>query len=285
MGNENLKNALRTAGLTPEEFADIIQVDPKTVQRWVSGTTTPYPRHRAAISRALDVIEHDLWPEHSPPPPETASRSGVRCEAVGTWAYADGHRGPDPTEFVTNSEGPLEILTSRWAPGLTAELAGTLVTQADTGRQIRILASHPSRHLEPMLGNKRIAIRIDDAAGEHGLIRAGEWMLLTFALAFELREPPVLFELTRSTGDGLFERVSANFELLWNNATDVLANHHDLDRWLHETERNEAPHEPGESEGNQADLFPQGEVAALGSEPGQTALSEGEPRRWPGRPN
>jgi len=52
MTDTNLKNALRRAGMTPEEFAEIVQVDPKTVQRWVAGTTIPYPRHRATIARA-----------------------------------------------------------------------------------------------------------------------------------------------------------------------------------------------------------------------------------------
>lgn len=31
MANETLKNALKTAGLTAEQFAEILQVDPKSV--------------------------------------------------------------------------------------------------------------------------------------------------------------------------------------------------------------------------------------------------------------
>lgn len=79
MANENLKSALKNAGMTPEEFASIIQVDPKSVQRWIAGTTTPYPRHRAKISRALDIAEHELWPD-------TAPRSGAGdrwCRSTG----------------------------------------------------------------------------------------------------------------------------------------------------------------------------------------------------------
>ncbi|MBV9363196.1 MAG: helix-turn-helix transcriptional regulator [Solirubrobacterales bacterium] len=53
MADTNLKDALRRAGMTPEEFAEVVGVDPKTVQRWVAGSTTPYPRHRATIARAL----------------------------------------------------------------------------------------------------------------------------------------------------------------------------------------------------------------------------------------
>jgi transcriptional regulator with XRE-family HTH domain len=70
--NENLKNALKRTGLTPEEFADIVEVDVKTVQRWIAGRT-PTPRHQAKVAAALDTSEHALWPDTdttpSPPPP------------------------------------------------------------------------------------------------------------------------------------------------------------------------------------------------------------------------
>jgi len=43
MANEQLKNALRRAGLTPEKFAEVVRVSPKTVGRWLAGTTTRTP--------------------------------------------------------------------------------------------------------------------------------------------------------------------------------------------------------------------------------------------------
>ena len=74
MGNENLQNALQQAGLTIEAFARVINVDPKSVGRWVSGNTIPYPRHRQAIARALDLDEHELWPDQTPAPGEKQNR-------------------------------------------------------------------------------------------------------------------------------------------------------------------------------------------------------------------
>jgi transcriptional regulator with XRE-family HTH domain len=60
--NEHLRTAITRAGLTLEEFADIVQVDVKTVQRWLAGRTAPYPRNRARVAGALDTTEHALWP-------------------------------------------------------------------------------------------------------------------------------------------------------------------------------------------------------------------------------
>ena len=114
MAETNLKNALRRAGMTPEEFADIVRVDPKTVQRWVAGTTIPYPRHRATIARALDLTEHDLWPDQTPPPApgsEPADRDpAAGSEVTGTWAHHTDETAPDPIAFLSNTDGPIDLL-------------------------------------------------------------------------------------------------------------------------------------------------------------------------------
>src|ERR1700733_10991960 len=105
MANENLKNALRTAGLTSEQFARIIDVDPKTVQRWVSGRT-PYPRHRATIVRALDLTEHDLWPDDVPSPssaPGPAEQSVQSGDVLGSWGEHTDPGAPDLVAFITNA--------------------------------------------------------------------------------------------------------------------------------------------------------------------------------------
>ena len=101
MADTNLKNALRQAGMTPEEFAEIVRVDPKTVQRWVAGTTTPYPRHRATIARALDLTEHQLWPDDTSPTPGAQDGRGAGSEVTGTWAHDTDESAPDPIAFLS----------------------------------------------------------------------------------------------------------------------------------------------------------------------------------------
>ncbi len=107
MANENLKIALQRAGLTAEQFAEIISVDPKTVQRWVGGRT-PYARHRATVARALDLAEHALWPDDVPPPAANPDLHAVDresgSEVIGTWAYDTDPGAPDPVKFVTERE-------------------------------------------------------------------------------------------------------------------------------------------------------------------------------------
>jgi transcriptional regulator with XRE-family HTH domain len=60
--NESLCRALLQARLTEEDVAARLQVDPKTVRRWLEGRV-PYLRHRWAIAAMLGADETDLWPQ------------------------------------------------------------------------------------------------------------------------------------------------------------------------------------------------------------------------------
>ena len=154
MADTNLKNALRQAGMTPEEFAEIVRVDPKTVQRWVAGTTTPYPRHRATIARALDLTEHELWPDHASAPtpgPHLRDREQFAgSEVTGSWAYDTDEGAPDPITVLSDADGPVEFLDNGRGIPLTAELARALAEHAAAGQRVRILTSLPTRQLEAL---------------------------------------------------------------------------------------------------------------------------------------
>ncbi|HEU5376431.1 MAG TPA: helix-turn-helix domain-containing protein [Ktedonobacteraceae bacterium] len=54
---------------TVDEVAQVVGVDPKTVQRWLQGRV-PHARHRWAVAQLLNMREEDLWhiPELSKPP-------------------------------------------------------------------------------------------------------------------------------------------------------------------------------------------------------------------------
>ncbi|WP_219465681.1 helix-turn-helix domain-containing protein [Nonomuraea rhizosphaerae] len=70
--NDNLRHAIAHVGLTAVDIAARLDVDPKTVDRWLRGRT-PYPRHRWALADLLDVDEADLWPDAATRPHRTAS--------------------------------------------------------------------------------------------------------------------------------------------------------------------------------------------------------------------
>ena len=61
MPNERLRATLLERGVTPAALGDELGVDPKTVERWISGRI-PYRKHRFAVAARLGVDERYLWP-------------------------------------------------------------------------------------------------------------------------------------------------------------------------------------------------------------------------------
>lgn len=65
MANERLRTALLHNGLTPQAVAASLQVDAKTVERWITKSRVPYPKYRYALAALLREPEDALWPEVS----------------------------------------------------------------------------------------------------------------------------------------------------------------------------------------------------------------------------
>jgi lambda repressor-like predicted transcriptional regulator len=283
MANEQLKDALRQAGMTPEQFAEIIQVDPKTVQRWLAGRT-PYPRHRHTIAQALDVPEHELWPGAVAPPTDTSSNgqtSAAGTEVTGTWGYLDDPGTPDPADVIANSDGPIDLLENGLA-GISLDRAITqaLSDHASAERPARIITPVPGWRLETLIGNPHIQIIVidPDFTANHTLLRAGDTMLLSFDLAGAADWPAPLLTLTRQP-EGLFERLLDHLDLLCEEPEKIITQPEELDIYrtnAGEDEQGEEEYElerPDERENTPgyADDLPFAEQL----EP---------PRRWPGRP-
>lgn len=61
MANERLRTALLQQRMTPADLAEVVGVDPKTIERWISGRI-PYRRHRHQVAVRLGVDEAYIWP-------------------------------------------------------------------------------------------------------------------------------------------------------------------------------------------------------------------------------
>ena len=269
MGHENLKNALQQAGLTAEELADIIRVDPKSVQRWLTGPTKPYPRHRAKIARALNLTEDQLWPEDADATASASVGAGpdaaTPSEATGTWGYTTDATAPDPVEFISSSDGAIDLLDNGRGIELIATLRDTLVAQAEAGRKVRLLTCLPKPPLRRLISHREIEIRVLDGGTNHSVVRVGDAVLFTFSLADEADQPPPLLKLERTADGGLFDRLTENFETLWDDeTTETLKDAGQLDTYLTNTD---------DGEDFEADR------GAAGVNPA------GRARRWPRRPD
>lgn len=60
--NDTLRRALADARLDATDVSASLDVDPKTVQRWMSGRI-PQRRHRWGLADLLGLHEYELWPD------------------------------------------------------------------------------------------------------------------------------------------------------------------------------------------------------------------------------
>ena len=221
--NEHLRAAITRAGLTLEEFADIVQVDVMIVRRWLAGRS-PYPRHRARVAGALDTTEHALWPDTDTVPAASATAAHelttpVTGDAIAGYGYATDPAAPNTAVLLRTAVEPIEIVIPNLAsqPGLD-EL---LVERAADGCRVRLVIEDPDERVEPLLGIDAIEIRASPAGEDHVLYRADEEMLPALVGIGSAGAPPPIIHLRRQAEGGLFDRLADDFDDRWLQATPL----------------------------------------------------------------
>ena len=63
MANERLRALLLERRVTPAKLSEAVQVDPKTIERWILAGRVPYRRHRYAVAAFFGVDESYIWPD------------------------------------------------------------------------------------------------------------------------------------------------------------------------------------------------------------------------------
>lgn len=178
MPNDRLRTAMLERGVTPADLAAALQVDPKSVERWIKGRT-PYRRHRYAVAAQLGVDETYLWPD-ALTPEQLANAS--ENEILNIYP----HRWTVPSDLWRNFFGGAdrEIGVLVYSGLFLAEDAGVLRVfrrKAGAGATVRVLLGDPD--------SKQVAQRGDDEG-------------IDSAMAAKIRNAIVLYQPLRGV-DGI----------------------------------------------------------------------------------
>jgi len=134
--NETLCRALLQARLTEEDVAGRLQVDPKTVRRWLEGRV-PYLRHRWALAALLGLDETDLWPQ----------LRGARSrpdEVQAVYPHMDAVPEDVWMRLFGSAEREIGILAAAAQPILeSSRVLAVLAEKAGSGVQVRICLPDP----------------------------------------------------------------------------------------------------------------------------------------------
>jgi hypothetical protein len=238
MANERLRRAIQRAGLRLEDVAGHVQIDPKTVERWITLGRLPHARNRARTAQLLEVDELELWPE-------VADRRGGDSELVRLYS----HRGAVPRdrwyELLETTRERLDMLVyaGLFLPDGRSDLAGVIRRKAQEGVEVRLLYGEPScdavalRGAEEGIGDGLVArirlvlgymrdafeesgvsVRLHDTTLYNSLYRYDDDLLVnahTYGVA--AGQSPVL-HLRRLPGGRLFDHYMASFERVWQTA-------------------------------------------------------------------
>jgi transcriptional regulator with XRE-family HTH domain len=248
--NERLRQAISQAGLEPEQLADQVEVDIKTLQRWLAGRT-PHPRLRARLARALGRDEHELWPELAIEVPEDSKSGG---EIRGAWAHADDEGVPDWQELLEEAVDQIELLGDSLIDVVSSDgVIDTLAEKGNSGARVRILISASDSiwvtataqqlgqkedyigrsqlrleietaraHLEPLAGHADIDLRQFYADPGHTILRFDDQMLVIPRLHGTSSADAPLLHLQRLGNGGLFDQFARHLHAIAERASETI---------------------------------------------------------------
>lgn len=237
--NERLRVALARNGLTYREFGEAVDVDPKTVERWVTTGRTP---HRAKAHRAAVVLREDvahLWPALEQ---GRRRRGGAHPELVAVHPTRTEASFELWRAMFTRAEQEIGILVyaavfmhEQWP-----DLNDVLRAKADAGCRVRVLLGDPDSpviggrgaeekyghgiearcrvallHYRPLLDVPGVEVHQHDTILYNSIYRGDDQMLVnTHVFGMNAYGAPI-WHLKRSADGGLFDVYAQSFEDVW----------------------------------------------------------------------
>jgi transcriptional regulator with XRE-family HTH domain len=241
MPNERLRALLLERQVTLAKLAEAVQVDPKTIERWIVAGRVPYRRHRYAVAAFFGVDESYIWPE-------ALDRDQVVAASESEIVAVYPHRWAVPRDawgrLFRQAEREIGILV--YSGHFMAEDAGMrqlLARKAESGVRVRILLGDPD---SPFVSGRGQSEGIDDTMPAkvrsaiamfrslravenaeirlHGTIlynsiyRSDEQLLVNTHIYGTVANNAPVFHLRKIPGGDMAAIYLESFERVWNGA-------------------------------------------------------------------
>lgn len=245
MSNERLRSQITAAGLNYASLAEKLQIDPKTVERWVTTDRLPHRRHRWSTAEALGVDEAYLWPQTLEDP---RTKSASQAEFVTLYP----HRGAIPTELwtslIADAQDSIDVMaySALFLFDGHPDLLPQLVTKAEHGLKARIALGDPDSDavrargdeegigdnmaarvrvtlsaIAPAVTTPGLQLRTHNTVLYNSLYRFDEHLLVNLhAYGSSAAHNPVM-HLRRVPGGRLFDHFMQAFDRVWATGSPV----------------------------------------------------------------
>jgi hypothetical protein len=237
MSNERLKSAMAKAHVDVEIITRTVDVDPKTVQRWLKGRV-PHARHRWKLAELLRENEDFLWPGAD----NTNTTTTHTSEVVAAYAHRN-EVPPGPWwQLFSHARKQIDLLgfAMLFLPEQHSGLVDLFEEKATSGCKIRIALADPMcaavqmRDEEEQLGGTLpariqttlyhfraihnfdgIEIRYHTACLYNSLFRSDNQMFVTPHLYGLHGSKAPLLHLRCLGPNGIFANFAEHFEAIW----------------------------------------------------------------------
>jgi hypothetical protein len=164
---------MQQRGVDVRQLAATCQVDPKTVERWITPGRQPHRKHRSAVAATLQVAESELWP--LPELANTDVHASRNAELVDL--YPNRASVPRDTwlKMLDGADEHIDVLvfSGTFFAQTNPRIAKTLALRAADGVEIRLCFGDP----------RSDAVRTRDSEeGLHGTLSAKIRASLTYYL-------------------------------------------------------------------------------------------------------
>jgi hypothetical protein len=246
MTNDRLRSALAAAGVTSVELGARIDVDPKTVDRWIANGRLPHRSNRQRVASALAQDEGYLWPDAFSEPHVSAAS---RAEVITVYPT----RGAIPASlwhslFRSASES-IDVLAfaASFLHDTLPEVDEVLVEKARAGVRVRLVFGDPDseavrirgveegigeslaercrltwKYLEPVLAEPEVSVRAHATTLYCSMFRFDDDLLANHHLLGAPANHSPVVHLRRLVGGRLFDHHTKSFERVWSSASDAL---------------------------------------------------------------
>ncbi|HEX2894595.1 MAG TPA: XRE family transcriptional regulator [Marmoricola sp.] len=231
--------------MTATDLASTLQVDPKTVERWISNGRVPHQRHRVATAKALAVEPAYLWPE-------VANQNNVPSAGGGELLAVYPTRSAVPASvwrrLIDEARANVDVLvySGLFLLDTHPDLPHKLVERAASGLQTRFLYGNPDAenvaqrgrdegideglaaririaltYMSPASATDGIEVRQHETVLYNSLYRFDQELLVnTHTAGMPASQSPVL-HLMQADGAPLFDHYLRSFEWVWQRALPV----------------------------------------------------------------
>jgi transcriptional regulator with XRE-family HTH domain len=243
--NERLRAALAGRGWTVEDLARKIELDPKSVRRWITKDRVPHLRNRCAAAELLEVSPEYLWPDahHGVDQPPAAG-----AEIVAT--YPDRASVPRSVwlQLLETVETRIDILvySGTFLAQTNPKLPAMLAARAAAGAEVRLCFADPAgssvalrdteeglggtlgakvraslTYFAPLVDVPGCSVRLHNAIVYASIFRYDAEALINPHIWGAPASANPLFHLRDTGEDSLFGRYVHSFDQIWQTARPI----------------------------------------------------------------